>query len=132
MASLGFYTLCREDGRAFKNTSSDTDLITLNLKKKLYKDSWTELTNSRFKHSKLQRISNSHSNWTLHAHPQGQLLHQLQASGARRCPTTSHMKCPTLFCLNSAFRFSAVFPIYANCVSPNYDWRTIDVIFSVI
>lgn len=54
----------------------------------------TELTNSRFKHLKLQPISHSGSSLMLCVLPRGQWLQQLWASGARRCPTTFHVQSP--------------------------------------
>lgn len=99
---LGVYISHRGHGALSKNTNSNPDLITLKLKTnqtknppKTSNDSGTELRNSRLKHPRLQRISNSDSNWILPVHPQGQLLQQLQASGARRCPTTFHVQSPT-------------------------------------
>lgn len=92
---LGGYISCRGHGASSKNINSNPDSIILKLNKqntpKNSNTSGTKLTNSRFKHPKVQRISNPDLRWILPV----QLLQQLRASGARRCPTTLHVRSPT-------------------------------------
>jgi len=119
---FGVYISDRGHGALSKNINSNPDLVTLKLKNKQTNkppknsnNSGTELSNSRFKHPKLQKISNSDSSWILHVHPQGQLLPQLQASGARRCPTAFHVQSP-VFSVGSLPLDSVLCSLYISVV----------------
>lgn len=117
MGLFGVYISYLGQGALSKNTNPD--LITLKLKKKQINkqakksnNRGAELTNSRLEYPEQQKISNSDPTRIPCVHPQGELLQQLQLTGAGRYSTTFHVQSPTFLLEVCLYIESAVFSLY--------------------